>query len=169
MRGRKKGLVSIRDGRDPATELTKQIVVEAQTDLLGKPIEIKNNPRLNGLWDSMIGDGRAFQPQDIPILANWMQWVDLAIQLRMRMTKEDGTLETTVMRKRGEEYVEVDSPLFKQYIKATEMSTRLSEQLGGTPIARARLGLTRAATASIGDDIRSKVIQALEQRALEGN
>lgn len=158
----------MRDGRDPASELA---IVEAQPTTVSanlegpaeKPPMVLASPNLSVRWDELIGDGSAYKPQDVPLLTQWVWWTELAIQLSRKMLSEGGEIQTLADQWRGGNQVEVETPTLKQMQRATDMSLKLAEHFGGTPMARARLGLTRAATASIGEDIRLKVISAMRE------
>ena len=171
MRGRKREPGAVRDGRTPATELARveAVPTEVSDNLRGpaeKPEWVASSPNLSRRWDELVGNGAAYKPQDVPLLFDWVFQTELAIQLSQQLTAEDGTIRTMVDEWRGENLVQVENPLLRQYNKAVEMSLKLAEHFGGTPMARARLGLTQAVTANIGEDIRRKVLQAMRERSL---
>ena len=173
MRGRKKEPGAVRNGRDPATELTRAVVVPAQQAPVVKPRHIARSPELSETWDELIGDGSAFEIQDTPLLESWVFWATTQRQLEAQMlnAKDRSTIETCVevVDKDGNPAGFKTSPLFQQHKQATDMNLKLSEHFGASPLARARLGLTRAATASIGEDIRLKVLKALEEHERRGD
>ena len=171
MRGRKKEPGAVRDGRDPATEIARveAVPVTASSNLEGpavKPDWVASSPNLSQRWDELVGDGSAYKPQDVSMLFEWVFQTELALQLSQLLMGDNGEIVTMVEEWRGENLVQVENPLLKQLNKATEMSLKLAEHFGGTPMARARLGLTQAVTANIGEDIRRKVLQAMRERAL---
>ena len=168
MRGRKKEPGAVRDGRDPATELARveALPATAPANLEGpalKPAHVAANPNLSRRWDELVGDGVAYKPQDVPLLTEWVFQTELAVQLSQKLMGEDGEVVTMVEEWRGENLVEVENPLLRQLRNATDEALKLAEQFGGTPMARARLGLTQAVTANIGEDIRRKVLQAMRE------
>lgn len=172
MRGRKREPGAVRDGRDPASELARvqAVPVSVQSNLEGpaeKPEWVASVPNLSRRWDELVGDGSAYKPQDVALLFEWVFQTELAIQLSQRLTDpETGEIRTMVEQWRGDDLVSVENPLLRQLKVATDTSLKLAEHFGGTPMARARLGLTQAATANIGEDIRRKVLQAMRERAM---
>lgn len=171
MRGRKREPGAVRDGRTPASELARVEATPVVTspNLEGpaeKPEWVASVPNLSRRWDELVGDGSAYKPQDVALLFQWVFQTELAIQLAQRLTDEDGEIVTMVDAWRGQNLVSVENPLLRQLRNATDTSLKLAEHFGGTPMARARLGLTQAATASIGEDIRRKVLQAMRESAL---
>lgn len=174
MRGRKREPAAVRNGRDPSVELTRAVVVPAQERAVVKPEIIAESVELSDTWDNLIGDGSAYEAQDVPLLEAWVFWAVTQRQIEARMyNPKNGAIETSLARgmidDNGDPEAIVASPLFRQLKQATEMNLKLAEHFGATPLARARLGLTRAATASIGDDIRLKVIAALEEHERRGD
>lgn len=172
MRGRKREPGAVRNGRSPAAELARVGAepVEVASNLDGpavKPAWIEAEPKLSARWDELVGDGVAYKPQDVPLLSEWVFQTEMAIQLSQRILDEDGNVATMVDEWRGDAVVQVENPLLHQLRSATDESLKLAEHFGGTPMARARLGLTRAATANIGEDIRRKVLQAMRESAMK--
>ena len=172
MRGRKREPGAVRDGRDPATELARvdAVPTEVASNLEGpatKPDWVASTPSLSRRWDELVGNGLAYKPQDVALLFEWVFQTELAVQLSQRLTGPDGQIVTMVDEYRGDDLVQVENPLLRQHKNAVDMALKLAEHFGGTPMARARLGLTQAVTANIGEDIRRKVMQALRQKALE--
>lgn len=168
MRGRKREPGAVRDGRDPATELARaeEVPVSVSPNLdapASKPADVGAVECMSAMWDQLVGDGSAYREQDVPLLTQWVYWTELARQIQGRMTLEDGRVATLTDAWQGDDLVQVESPYVRQLKTATDMSLKLAEHFGGTPMARARLGLTRAATASIGEDIRRKVISAMRE------
>lgn len=171
MRGRKKEPGAVRDGRSPATELARveATPVVTSSNLEGpaeKPEWVASTPNLSRRWDELVGDGSAYKPQDVALLFDWVFYTELAIQLSQEMLDEDGRVRTMVEEWRGDNLVSVENPLLRQHKNAVDMALKLAEHFGGTPMARARLGLTQAVTANIGEDIRRKVIQAMKAAAI---
>ena len=145
---------AIRRGRTPASELAlvEEVEVMAQNPALDgyaeKPGFVASRPGLSILWDEVVGDGRAYKPQDVPLLTQMVFWMAQAGEL-MKMSEDDPELD--------------QSRLLRNLAKASDYSLKLAEHFGCTPMARARLGLTKAAAVSIGEDIRLKVIQAMDE------
>lgn len=156
MKGRKPKKDAIRRGRTPADVLELQAVpVRAAVE---KPDEVIANPDLDALWDTVVGDGAGYLPQDVPILAQLVYWMDVARTCRERMTGPDGRTLVTV------DDTGRTSPYLAQMEKATNMVLRLSDQLGCTPLARARIGVTEAATQSMQVDIAARIRALMDER-----
>lgn len=173
MRGRKPKADAVRRGRTAAGELARAERAEVVPDVLGgvaeKPDLVREVPTLSRMWDALVGDGSAYVPQDVPLLTSWVFYTELASQLMERSIGEDGETIDTIALAREDGSVKVkEGPYARQLRDATSMAMKLAEHFGGTPMARARLGLTRAATASIGEDIQRKIIKAMERSAKKG-
>lgn len=156
MKGRKPQKNAIRRGRTPADVLELQAVPVAAS--IAKPDEVIANPDLDALWDTVVGDGGGYQPQDVPILTQLVYWLDVARTCRERMTGPDGRTLVTV-NDTGR-----TSPYFTQMEKATAQILRLSDQLGCTPLARARIGITETATQSMQVDIAARIRALMDER-----
>lgn len=158
MKGRPMEVDAIRRGRTPATELAlieNAEVIEANPALDGyavKPSSIAEKPALDAMWDQVVGDGRAYKPQDVPLLTQMVYWMAVADEI-MHQDEEEEPSPTRRLR---------------NLAKASDYSLKLAEHFGATPMARARLGLTKAAAVSIGEDIRLKVIEAMDQMEAKG-
>lgn len=156
MKGRKPKKDAIRRGRTPADVLELQAVpVRAAVE---KPDEVLANPDLDALWDTVVGDGAGFAPADVPILTQLVYWLDVARTCRERMTGPDGRTLVT-MDDTGR-----TSPYFTQMEKATAQILRLSDHLGATPLARARIGIAETATQSMQVDIAAKIRALMDER-----
>lgn len=153
MKGRPTKRNAVRRGRTPATEIALVEDVEAMAAnpaLDGhaeKPELVGSREALSALWDEVVGDGRAYKPQDVPLLTQMVYWMALANDL---MENEDEADPNPARRMR-------------MLARASDYSLKLAEHFGCTPMARARLGLTEAAAVSIGEDIRLKVLSAMEE------
>ena len=163
MKGRKPKQDAIRRGRQPFEELTP--VQTSKHDLV-KPEHILANPRLNQYWEIAVGDGHAYDEQDLPIILNYITYMDLADQLRDQLFDENGAIQTIMgygpLDEEGMGGKVVESPYFKQYEKAVNMCLKLAQELGTTPMARARLGVTRAAEQSMNVDIGMKIREMMK-------
>ena len=156
MKGRKPQKDAIRRGRTPADVLELQAVpVLAAVET---PDEVLANPDLDALWETVVGDGAGYLPNDVPILTQLVYWLDVARTCRERMTGPDGRTLVTVDDTGG------TSPYFTQMEKATSQILRLSDQLGATPLARARIGIAETATQSMQVDIAAKIRALMDER-----
>lgn len=155
MKGRKPQANAIRRGRTPADVLAVRAEPE---DGLGKPVEVESNPDLSALWDTVVGSGSAYRAQDGPILTQLVYWMDVARTCREAMTAADGRTIVTI----GEDGR--TTPYFAQMEKATSQILRLSDQLGCTPLARARIGITETAAQSMQVDIAQRIRALMDER-----
>lgn len=164
MRGRKPKAGAIRRGG--AESVAATVVPAAQTGP-EKPDEVAASPTQSALWDLMVGSGRGFAPEDAPALADMVFWMAVSRDLRMRMEGPDGALRTMVPAGEGPdgEAMWQPNPMLRELQRSTTMVLKLSDQLGCTPLARARIGLTRASGASVGLTIAEQVAAAMERRA----
>lgn len=167
MKGRKPQKNAIRRGRTPADVLELQAVPVAAS--IAKPDEVIANPDLDALWDTVVGDGAGYLPQDVPILTQLVYWLDVARTCRAAMTAPDGrTLMTVIgVGPKGPDGKHRDyrpNPYFSQMEKATAQILRLSDQLGCTPLARARIGITETATQSMQVDIAARIRALMDER-----
>ena len=167
MKGRKPQKDAIRRGRTPADVLELQAVpVRAAVE---KPDEVLANPDLDALWETVVGDGAGYLPQDVPILTQLVYWMDVARTCREAMTAPDGrTLMTVIgVGPKGPDGKHRDfrpNPYLAQMEKATAQILRLSDHLGATPLARARIGIAETATQSMQVDIAAKIRALMDER-----
>lgn len=158
MKGRPMEANAIRRGRTPASELAlvEEVEVMAENPALDgyamKPPTISEKPALSAMWDQVVGDGRAYKPQDVPLLTQMVYWMAVADEIMSQDEEEEPS----------------PSRRLRNLAKASDYSLKLAEHFGATPMARARLGLTKAAAVSIGEDIRLKVIEAMDQMEAKG-
>lgn len=166
MKGRKPQKNAIRRGRTPSDVLE---LAATPVGRLQKPDEVLANPDLDVLWDQVVGDGVGYQPQDVPVLTQLVYWMDVAQTCRQAMTAPDGRRLVTVIAtgKPGPDGTYRDgkaNPYFAQMERATNMILRLSDQLGCTPLARARIGIAETATQSMQVDIAAKIRALMDER-----
>lgn len=165
-RGRKPDVLAVRRSGKP----TEAKVVAVGEGYAEKPEFVLQSPALSACWDELVGDGTAYAKQDTALLTQWVFWSELANQCMARLLGRDGvTIDSLATALKGDSVMLVDSPYFRQFKQATDMVLKLADHFGGTPYARAKLGLTRAAEASLGEDIRRKVLKALDEHERRGN
>ena len=164
MRGRKPKAGAIRRGG--AEDVAASVLAAPQAGP-EKPAEVAASPSQSALWDLMVGTGRGFAPEDAPVLADMVFWMDVSRDLRARMEAPDGSLRTMVPAGEGPDGEAMcrPNPMLRELQRSTTMVLKLSDQLGCTPLARARIGLTRASGASVGLTIAEQVAAAMERRA----
>lgn len=170
MRGRKPKEGATRRGGLAPLQVVQTTPAEAPR--AEKPPEVAAVPSQSALWDAVVGDGHAYASSDVPALTQLVTWMDVAAQCRARMLTEGGSMATVIgVGPKGPDGRRVRSapnPYFRQMEVATNMVMRLSDQLGCTPLARARIGLTQAARASTHADIAAKVQAIMAAQGRDG-
>lgn len=134
-------------------------VVDAETlgvDAVPMPKSISESPARTELWRQVVGDGSAYKPEDAPLIALFVTWMDTAEQITHAMTNEQGGVLITVDGKPG--------PFLRQLDLATKNVLKLADQLGCNPLARARLGLTEAASMNLSLNINDRINRAIERK-----
>lgn len=126
------------------------------SDGIPMPPSVANYPHRVAMWNNLCGDGSAFRPEDAPLIASFVVWMDTAEQIQSAMTNEEGGVALLVDAK--------PSYLIRQLDLATKNILKLSDQLGCTPLARARLGLAEAATNNINVSIADRIDRAMERK-----
>lgn len=167
MKGRKPDAKAVRRKRAPA--VVKAEIIEPRQQGIAKPAEVLSNPDLSATWDTIVGDGIAYKEQDVPLLVQLVYWHDVLRTCRERMTGPDGRTLMTVIGvgekgPDGKHKRSAPNPYFKQMAEATSQIMRLSDQLGCTPLSRARIGITETATQSMQVDIAQRIRQVMAER-----
>lgn len=160
MRGRKPEAGAQRRGGASDAKLAKRVadpfeVVEAKACPIPMPPSVSSSSRRSEMWMQVVGDGSAYTPQDAPLIAGFVTWMDAAEQIQYAMTNEDGGVLLMLDDK--------PSPYLKQLDLATKNMLKIADQLGCTPLARARLGLTEAARNNINISIAERINRAMER------
>lgn len=163
-RGRKPDVLSaVNSGQRAVLARQQQVVVVKDSP---KPPEIAANENLSALWDIYVGNSASYRPEDAPVLAQMVFELETARQCRERCMDENGSIIAVSGRgPRDEitgEYMSFGiNPWYEAMGKATDRALKLADQLGCTPLARARLGLAQASGAvmalSIADQVRKVV------------
>lgn len=130
------------------------------TDGPAMPPSVSDHEHRVDMWRSLCGDGSAYRPEDAPLVSAFVVWSDVAEQIQSGMTNDDGGVALTVDGK--------PSPYLRQLDLATKNILKLADQLGCTPLARARLGLTEAATNNINVSIADRISRAVEREERRG-
>jgi hypothetical protein len=159
---RRPNAIAVRREKDHAN-IQADIVGDA-SDTCPKPATVSSNEKLSAIWDSVIGTGMAFRRQDAPLLEQFVFNMALAEDCRAHLFKEDGTplLFTTGYDENGNE-VYIDNPYYKKMREISADTLRLANELGMTPVARARLGLTKASTNAVNLSIAETIYKAMER------
>lgn len=124
-----------------------------------EPADIAASPEAHAEWLAVVGDGRAWRPEDGPLLASWCMWAAIAASCRRQLERGDG-LALMVRDGAGADGTGgrvVKSPLVQELAMASNQLRQIGAELGITPLARARLGIAEAATASMQMDVMAKM------------
>lgn len=166
MRGAKPKKNAIRRGGPDAPELLEARPVEPRG--IEKPDEVARSASLSVLWDQTVGASGAFRPQDVPALTQYVFQLETARQCRANAMDESGKITVLVGKGEPDEngrYVAyVENPWLKAMREAEALALKLADQLGLTPLARARLGLTNAASAAAAISIADQIDRAMRAR-----
>lgn len=133
-------------------------------DTCEKPLAVAQSPRLSDVWDTLIGSGIAFRQQDQPLLEQLVFDIALADDCRRHMFDEDGN-PVALLKAEDEDGREVlvDNPYYKKMREISADTLKLANELGMTPVARARLGLTKASTNAANLSIAETIYKAMER------
>ncbi|MBY4796792.1 P27 family phage terminase small subunit [Collinsella sp. AGMB00827] len=169
MRGRKADARAVRRLKDGA-DLALYAGARSDSELEGveKPASVLAVPSMSALWDTIAASGISWRPEDTPLLEALVFELEAARQCRDRCTDELGNVMPVVGRgmpdpETGEYLDWAPNPWYKAMGEATARALRLSDQLGCTPLARARLGLTQAAGIAVGVSIAEQVRAAVDR------
>lgn len=176
MRGRKPDTNAARRAKDKvdlaaATKIAAPVISEASIiEPTGpvKPPEIAANENLSALWDLYAGDSLSYRPEDGPIIAQMVFELETARQCRQNCMDDYGVIHAVVGRGEPDPVTgmypdSVVNPWYKAMGEAQQRALKLADQLGATPLARARLGLTQAAGAAVAVSIADQVKAAVDR------
>ncbi len=168
MRGRKPQANAIRRADDHA-DISPATVIGGAGGPIAKPEEMSRSASLSALWDTVVGTGVAYDPRDVPLLEQLVFELEVARQARSRCYGEDGRLRLMVAcgepdPEPGEALNLRPHPYIRQMNEATNQALKLADQLGCTPLARARLGLTQAAGRAVTLSIAEQIDRAVSRR-----
>lgn len=126
---------------------------------------VASTPSLAATWATLFGDGSAFQRCDEPVMESLAWWTQALHQLQASMLGEDGSIDTLERACGPEGEVRCGPrPTFAQAKQATDMVAKLSDQLGISPLGRARMGVAQAAAGGAALDISRRIAEAMERR-----
>lgn len=170
MRGRKAEAGAARRVKDKA-DLAKATKVEASivaAEGPEKPLAVAQNDNLSALWDLYAGTGVTYRPEDAPIIEQMVFELETARQCRQNCMDENGVVHAVVGRGEPDPVTgmypdSVVNPWYKAMGEAQNRALKLADQLGCTPLARARLGLTQAAGAAVAVSIAEQVRAAVDR------
>lgn len=169
MRGRKPDATAVRRGESAAMLIPQNNATTTVADTVGhgadKPAHIAANEQLSEMWDVCVGSGAAYEPQDVPTIAQYVTYMVLADECRRHLFKPDGT--PMPMIEEEDEYGNIiarPNPYMKQMTEATNMALKLADELGLTRFARTRLGLAQATGQAITLSIAEQIDRTIERR-----
>lgn len=124
-----------------------------------EPPDIAASPEAHATWLAVVGDGRAWRPEDGPLIASWCMWAAIAASCRRQLERGDGLalMVRDGTKSDGSGGRVVKSPLVLELAMASNQLRQIGAELGITPLARARLGIAEAATASMQMDVMAKM------------
>lgn len=161
-RGRKPDALAVRREKDH---------VDVAAEVIGngceKPMGVACNNRLSRIWDDTIGSGMAFTPSDAPILEQFVFDLALAEECRCHMFDESGTPAPFITATDDDGNTRlIDNPYYKKMREVSADVLKLAGELGLTPIARARLGLTQASAKAVNISIAETIRKAMERQGV---
>lgn len=165
-RGRKPDAKAIRRTKDRAT-ISQAVTVDRDSSI-EKPASVEAVPGLSSLWDTFVGTGIAYRPEDAPLLEQLVFDLELARQCRSKCIDANGNVIPLVgVGEPDEDGVYLESkpnPYIKQMREAIAEAMKIADQMGCTPLARARLGLTQAAGKAMTLSVADMIDGALARR-----
>lgn len=130
-----------------------------------KPLSVTSNPTLSNMWDTAVGTGAAFEPQDVPFLEQFVFDMCIVEECRAHMLDEDGRPLPII---KGEDdfgnTVFTPNPYQKPMADAMKEAMKLAEELGLTRFARTRLGLAQAAGKAVTLSIAEQIDKAIARQ-----
>lgn len=165
-RGRKPDAKAQRRSRDKA-QLVPATVVDAPA-ALAMPPSVAAVPALAEAWGSLVGSGMAYDERDSALLEQLVFDLETARQAREMCIDENGRIAMMVGKgepdpETGRYLDQKPNPYLKVMREATAEALKLADQLGLTPLARARLGLTQAAGAAVTRSIVDQIDAVLSR------
>lgn len=169
-RGRKPDAHAQRRKKDKA-EITplemRAEIIEDDAEGLPMPPAVAESPYMSEMWRSVVGRGLVYEERDVPLIEQMVFDLETARQARQMCTAPDGRVLMMIgVGEPDENGVYLDSkpnPYLKVMREATTEALKIADQLGCTPLARARLGLTQAAGKAVTLSIAEAIDRAMER------
>lgn len=165
MRGRTPNALAVRRGASTADISTSTAEV-VERGALVKPESVAVNPYMSDLWDSMVGSGTTFEAADSPMLQSLVFNIAIVEDCRKHIYSEDGTMN--VLKTDEDEYgnaITRPNPYIKVMNDAEKLVMKMSQELGLTRFARARLGLTQAVGQAAQISVAEQIDRAIRGRS----
>ena len=163
MKGRKPDALATRRGGSTADlPLSPQLV---EHGALVKPESVAMDPYRSEIWDSLVGTGATFEAADSPMLQSLVFNIAIVEDCRRHIYSADGTMN--VLSREEDEYGNVitrPNPYIKVMNDAEKLAMKMSQELGLTRFARARLGLTQAVGQAAKISVAEQIDRAIRDR-----
>lgn len=161
---RKKDSQRTRRTVNPGSELAREeseVSVVRPASGARMPDTVASDGALAEIWESLVGDGSTFRPEEGLGLELMTYWLRIARECYACVDPGDGGA-LMLMDENGCGDL-VDSKYMKLMDTATKNYMRLADQMGVTPLARARLNLTETTSKSVAIDtaIRAAVARSV--------
>lgn len=165
MRGRKPDALAVRRGASTA-DISTTTAATMEEGALVKPESVSLDPYQSEIWDTLVGTGAAFQEADSPMLQSLVFNIAIVEDCRKHIYDEDGTMR--VISQDEDEYGNVvarANPYIKIMNDAEKLVMKMSQELGLTRFARARLGLTQACGQAAQISVAEQIDRAIRGRS----
>lgn len=164
--GRMPDAHAIRRAKDKA-EIIPDV---AETCAITPPESVLAHEHMHEMWQSLVGNGIAYQERDVPLIEQLVWDFETVDQCRGHVMGPDGQMRLMVPvgepdPDTGEYLKYAPNPYLKPMRDAMAEGLKLADQLGLSPMARARLGLTQAAGKAATLSIAETIDALMEKRA----
>lgn len=120
------------------------------------------SPDLQELWLMTVGDGTDYTAAQAPIIEQYVLNLAMIEECTRHLVDENGKVHLFAEDEDGN-IIFKENPYSKRYDKLMQTNFKLATELGLTPMARARLGLTKANTNAINISIADVVRKAMAE------
>lgn len=123
------------------------------------------DPNLTELWKLTVGSGQDYTAAQAPIIENYVINIAMIEDCYDHLVdKETGAIKQFIVNKDENGFeIMCPNPYSKQLEKLMTINVKLATELGLTPMARARLGLTKANTNAVNISIAEIVRRAMAE------
>lgn len=163
MRGRKPDALAVRRNKSTADLATSTATV-MDGGALVEPADIANDQHMHDIWVSTVGSGAAFDACDSPVVQQLVFNIAILEDCRAHIYSADGTMQTMIEIEDELGTVTRPNPYIKIMQDAEKSVLKLSQELGISRFARARLGLTQAMSTAAQVSIAEQIDKAISRR-----
>lgn len=161
MKGRKPDALAVRRGASTADISSPSPSLVGQGALV-KPESVSKTPILSDIWDNTVGSGISFRASDSPLIEQYVFNIAMVYESQRHLMDEDGTMHLTVEEEDAFGGIRIkENPYLKIRDNAMKTAMKLEQDLGLSPMARARLGLTQGMSANVQINIAKQIDAAL--------